>query len=100
MSDVETELDLDMTVRRIERIMGEMPFGGTYFRHRVRPTTLSTASKPSPQERLERIENNLADLRDGLKQHCVYFNELERERGEMVADLDRLNRLIRKAMGL
>lgn len=88
----EVALDIQATLTRIGRIMADMPFGGTYF-HQP-----SVGSHFPIAQRLRNIEQNLADLRDGLKRHAEYHNQLESERGEMVSDLAGLGRIIRKAL--
>lgn len=82
------EPDLAAWIHRTQRLMNEMPFGGTYFR-----ATTPAYSDKSVQlaDRLDVIERNLASLRDALRDHVV--PELEQLRSERYERRDQLRSL-------
>lgn len=87
-------LDLTAQLTKIERIMGGMPYGGTYFHQ----PTHSSRGLPIAQ-RLRNIEQNLDDLRNGLQQTSVRNSQIESEHDEMRRDIEGFGRLIARATG-
>jgi hypothetical protein len=70
----ETQPTLTQAIAKIERAMGAMPYGGTYF---TQPT--APGRDASPMDRLDRIEVNLRRLAVALAHHAQETEELNSE---------------------